>query len=510
MTRTPTRWFCTFAVLCALSAWTGAALGAPPKPAPQKPAAAPASPARPPLEDTLTGEAKTDYAAAKVLYGDGDYAGALVKFSAAYDASKDPRLLWDMAACQKNLRHYAKVIALVHRYLDEGGSALSEQDKSDARALLVAIEPFTAQLTIDVNQPGSKIYVDSELVGTSPLPKPVVVDIGMRQIRVTKPGYVEFDKALPVGGAKDVTEKVELREKPHIGKLSVSSSPGARITLDGKQVGKGSFSATVPSGRHTLRVTAPGMRPYSSAVVIQDNETRNVDVVLEPIPEAAPKAEPRGPLHGFDVGVRGVYGEAERSHHQMLALRGLWLDIGYRLGRPTFLGVYAQTGQFDRSGTCGVDRHGATPDSPTDLQPRYAYTRCIYVKLGAELLFHTMPRTIVDPWFGFDVGVQGSFYEVRSYDPLTGRYGGGGDDDPPSVAPGAQIGVDARPWKGLSIGPFFQFAPRIGGDGGRPNPTLTPTAPTANQNTSNGAPGSSHTTARLNLVGGLRAGYAFQ
>lgn len=510
MTRTPTMLFCALAVLGALSAWAGSALGVPPRPAPQKPAAAPAATARPPLEDALAGEAKTDYAAAKVLYGDGDYAGALVKFSAAYDASKDPRLLWDMAACQKNLRHYAKVMALVHRYLGEGGSSLSEQDKNDAHALLTAIEPFTALLTIDVDQPGAKIYVDDELVGSSPLQKPVVVDIGMRKIRVTKPGYVEFDKSLPVGGAKDVSEKVELREKPHVGKLSVSSSPGARITLDGKHVGKGSFSGSVPSGKHTLRVTAPGMRSYTTDVVVQDNETRSVDVVLEPIPRAAPQSEHTGPLHGFDVGARGVYGEAERSHHQMLALRGLWLDIGYRLGRPTFLGVYAQTGQFDRSGTCGVDRHGATPDSPTDLQPRYAYTRCTYLKFGAELLFHTLPRTIVDPWFGFDVGVQGSFYEARSYDPLTGRYGGGGDDDPPSVAPGAQIGVDARPWKGLSIGPFLQFALRIGGDGGRPNPQITPDAPTANQNTSNGPSGSQHATARLNLVGGLRAGYTFE
>src|SRR5437762_13903717 len=73
-----------------------------------------------PLTQALTGEAKADYDAGKVLASDGDFAGALIKFTSAYEQSKDARLLWNVAVCEKNMRHYSRVIATLNRYLSEG------------------------------------------------------------------------------------------------------------------------------------------------------------------------------------------------------------------------------------------------------------------------------------------------------------------------------------------------------------------------------------------------------
>src|SRR6478736_4874903 len=109
--------------LAALLAASVLASLAPAAAAPPPTAKAPAGPK--PLAETLTGEAKSAYDSARVLFGDGDFGGALVKFQAAYDKSKDPRLLWNMAACEKNLRHYARTLQLVRRYAAEGGSVLT-------------------------------------------------------------------------------------------------------------------------------------------------------------------------------------------------------------------------------------------------------------------------------------------------------------------------------------------------------------------------------------------------
>src|SRR5882724_11708596 len=110
-------------------------------PEPPPPAAvAPKAPAS--LGDTLTGEAKADYESGKLLYGDGDFAGARVKFQAAYELTQDPRLLWNMAVCEKGQRHYAKVVGLTKKYLAAGGELLAEDDRSEAKALLDAIESF--------------------------------------------------------------------------------------------------------------------------------------------------------------------------------------------------------------------------------------------------------------------------------------------------------------------------------------------------------------------------------
>ena len=73
-----------------------------------------------PLGESLSGEAKTDYESAKVLYDDGDFVGAGSKFQQAYDRSKDARLLWNVAVCEKAQRHYVRVRALVRRR-DAGG-----------------------------------------------------------------------------------------------------------------------------------------------------------------------------------------------------------------------------------------------------------------------------------------------------------------------------------------------------------------------------------------------------
>src|SRR5690348_11091354 len=93
---------------CALTVALGAALhGAPARAqtaAPTEPAATPSEPsAQLPLAESLTGEAKAEYESGKLLFEHGDFAAAAVKFQHAYEVGKDPRLLWNVAAAEKQL-----------------------------------------------------------------------------------------------------------------------------------------------------------------------------------------------------------------------------------------------------------------------------------------------------------------------------------------------------------------------------------------------------------------------
>jgi hypothetical protein len=285
-----------------VSLMAGSALAqAPVKPAPAKPGGkappvAPAAPVAepipppppapagpPPLSETLTGDAKADYDSGKLLYGDGDYAGSLVKFSSAYDRSKDARLLWNMAACEKNLRHYAKALRLVRQYVKDGDPLLPEQDKAEATDLVKVMEPFTAKLQVTVSEAGAEVTIDDELIGPSPV-EPVLVDIGTRKLRVRKDEYEEFAKEVPVGGAAQVSIDVKLVKIVHEGHLVVKASDLATIAIDDRVVGTGTWSGALPSGGHTLKVTAPKMRVYQAEVLIQDKQSRDVAVTLEPEP----------------------------------------------------------------------------------------------------------------------------------------------------------------------------------------------------------------------------------
>ncbi|GAC1550059.1 MAG: hypothetical protein NVS3B10_13150 [Polyangiales bacterium] len=259
----------------------GKAGAIPPAPAPPEPPAPPPGP--PPLSETLTGAAKGDYESGKLLYTDGDYAGALVKFSSAYDASKDPRLLYNMASSEKSLRHYAKALGLLRKYVTDGGSVLTDQDKKEADELIKVMDPFTAKLQINVDEPGADITLDDDAIGKSPV-QPVVVDIGTRKLRVHKDEFEDFSKELPVGGAAQVAVDVKLVKIIHEGRLVVKASNDATIAIDDKVVGTGQWAGALPSGGHTLKVTAPKMRVYQTEVLIQDKQSRDVAVTLEAEP----------------------------------------------------------------------------------------------------------------------------------------------------------------------------------------------------------------------------------
>lgn len=262
--------------------------GTPPAPAtavppPPPPPEVPAPPRPAPLSESLTGAARTDYESAKVLFGDGDNAGALVKFKSAYEKSKDPRLLWNVAACEKNLRHYSRALKLVRQYASEGGATLTDQDRSEAQELIKVMDPLTAKLKLTVSEPGAEVFIDDEPIGTTPI-EAVVVDIGSRKIRVKKDEFEEYVHEVPVGGSAEVSLEVKLAKIVHEGRLNVRTRTDATISLDGKVVGTGTWSGTLPSGGHSLSISAPKMRPYQSEIYVQDKESRDVNATLEQEP----------------------------------------------------------------------------------------------------------------------------------------------------------------------------------------------------------------------------------
>ena len=260
-------------------------------PAPASPPVTPQEPFKKSLAETLTGTAKAEYEAGRLLYSDGDYAGASLKFQRAYEESKDPRLLWNTAAAEKNLRHYARVVELVERYVAEGGSRLKPDDIAEADALLATVRAFISTVTFDVQPEGAAVFVDDVQVGVSPLQKPVLIDMGEHRIRVTKDGFQDFTATQSLQGGAPFSLMVALQPVVHQGRLRIVASPGETISVDGKQVGTGEWEGVVPSGIHSVTVTAAGKRTYQSDVAIQDNQTQSVRVTLESATPPAAKED---------------------------------------------------------------------------------------------------------------------------------------------------------------------------------------------------------------------------
>jgi hypothetical protein len=451
---------CASACVVLLALLPAAATAQPKKPATTSAggpsSASPPSPAPgpKPLADTLTGDAKADYDAGKLLVGDGDFVGAEVKFKSAYDRSNDPRLLWNIAACEKNQRHYARTLSLLRRYVDEGGALVTDGDRAEAKALASTIESFTVKLTVAVSEAGADVLVDDEGAGTSPLPAPLVVDIGTRKIVVRKAGFKESVQTVPVGGSAEARVDVTLLPEVHEGRLSVTTLAGASVLIDGQRVGLGHFEGKIKSGGHTLRVEAEGMHPYQSEVMIADDENRSVDVPLEKV-YVPPPLEEKGP--GFELGLQ--YGPGVKLHGDQPLQEMVRVDVGWRPGWPTNLGLYLELGDIAASGACGSSMPGPSGFTPTGLDVRDSFRSCAYAKAGFQIAVHFLPAHRFDPWFAIDPGFRLTFFDYRTYDPLGQQQPNSGANTrpEPAVDLGLRVGLDWHPVAGYrpwAIGPY--------------------------------------------------------
>ncbi|MEZ4447662.1 MAG: PEGA domain-containing protein [Polyangiaceae bacterium] len=259
----------------------GPALAQPDATPPAEVAEAKASPS---LSESLTGVARAEYEAGRVLFADGDFKNAIVKFRKAHDLSKDPRLLWNIAVCEKNLRHYSQMLRLVRRYREEAKDVLTAEDRQQADAIVDTVKQFITDLDLAVNVEGAEVLVDDERIGITPIKGRLTLDVGRRKVTVRKDGYTEQSEMVTVPGGGKMSLAFDLLKEIHRGTLVVETSETALVSIDGRMVGRGGWQGTLRSGGHTLRVSAPEMVPFQQEVVIQDDATRKVEVEL--VPEA--------------------------------------------------------------------------------------------------------------------------------------------------------------------------------------------------------------------------------
>jgi hypothetical protein len=174
------------------------------------------------------------------------------------------------------------MLRTIKRYQAEAAKILTADERAQAAEIIKTVETFVSALKLTSTEAGADVYVDDDKLGTTPLAEPIMIDVGKRRIRVVKQGFKEAVLNQEVVGGGEIVLDVPLEKDVHHGRLQVFAGAEDIISLDGKAVGKERWEGSLSSGGHTLKVTATGMAPYQSEVVIQDDKTRRVDVSLSP------------------------------------------------------------------------------------------------------------------------------------------------------------------------------------------------------------------------------------
>jgi hypothetical protein len=242
--------------------------------------------ARPTLRDSLGGSARAAYDEATALLDAKDDRGALEKYQRAYALSKDPRLLFDMAVCDRDLGRYAQMQTYLLRYEQEEAGQMPAEQVAQIHDALAAIRHLVAQIRLTVNEPGAEASVDGEIAGLTPLAAPLIVDVGTHTLTVQKDGFAPAERKVDVKGGEDTEIALELVEEPRTGTLRVDADPRAVIAVDRTLVARGSFEQSIPPGTHGIQVTESGKKPFSTSVTLRSRESREILVRLEDEPHA--------------------------------------------------------------------------------------------------------------------------------------------------------------------------------------------------------------------------------
>jgi hypothetical protein len=189
-------------------------------------AAAQTAPGDTPLGRSLHGQAKDAYVAAATLYERGDYPGAEAKYKEAHDLAKDPRLVFDMAACEKQLHKYAHMGALLRQYKEEAGATLSADDRAKVDGVLDALPRFVGTVAVAADPAGATVVVDGEAVGATPLVSSLWLDPGKHTVVVSKEGFESVERPISVSAGTSTTVSIALLAQAKAGTAS-----GATPTL---------------------------------------------------------------------------------------------------------------------------------------------------------------------------------------------------------------------------------------------------------------------------------------
>lgn len=236
------------------------------------------------LREQLPPDAQKHWDIALALYQRGQWDGARTSFNATYEASKNPRVLFNVAVCEKNLGRYARAIEVFKKELAEGKGQLAPDEEADVKSQISGLEQFVAQLTIDVSESGAEIFVDENKVGVSPLPGPVAVQLGERHVRAAKPGFADARETLELkGGATGrVVLKLAPMKQTSLVNVAVVGPKNAVVKIDGKEVGPAPYKGQVEVSAqpHEFSAEAPDYVTATQSAMVREGEALNLTLQL--------------------------------------------------------------------------------------------------------------------------------------------------------------------------------------------------------------------------------------
>jgi hypothetical protein len=211
------------------------------------------------------------------------YQEALAHYQHAYEATKNPALLYNMGRAYEGLAEFPKALDALEEFNDKATSELKARvGLAQLDALLRDVRNRVATLVVSCSVENADIRLGEKMIGRTRIGQTVFrVNAGKQKLVVSRESYFSFDKELTLSGGKVETVDVTLASRSEAAVLRVTSPvDGASVALDGKPMGVVPVESPVLPGTHKIGVTREGYDDADTSVVVAAGEKKDVAVPL--------------------------------------------------------------------------------------------------------------------------------------------------------------------------------------------------------------------------------------
>lgn len=235
------------------------------------------------VRETLRDDAREQFDQATRLYQAAEITAARDAFLAVYAQSGDPRVLYNVAVCDKALGRYARAIGTLRSSLSP---ARAEPLPADyvvrAKDSIAALSRYVAFATLRASVDDAAFAIDGETVLLRDIP--AALEPGQHTISATKEGYDKATTTVQVkaGDAIDVLLTLVKSPQPSaatIARLRVTTDHlGDAITVDDNRAVTSGRDIELPAGEHRVVVARPDGSSKTMDIVLRPNETRDLRI----------------------------------------------------------------------------------------------------------------------------------------------------------------------------------------------------------------------------------------
>jgi hypothetical protein len=201
-------------------------------------------------------EARQRYQRGLQLFNEQNYEAARVEFERAYTLAPSYKILYNIGLAYEQLGDYVQAQTTLQKYLEQGGSEITAERRSEVAKELAQIRPRIATVTIHTNVAGAEVMMDDtcgtdvasgnincgSIVGNS---RAIYANPGRRRITMRKEGYLPETQTVTLAGSDHVDVEIRLKELPK-GYVEKKTNPWTVPTIIGwSATGVGLVTTTV-------------------------------------------------------------------------------------------------------------------------------------------------------------------------------------------------------------------------------------------------------------------------